>query len=91
MSKLGLQDQGGVCDMRVVDAVGCEKFSEAAFKELHNIIQTFQRGSTYYLKDQAGNTLKEFNCRYPVGQGVKLRSVEVFEHGANSAIYEGNA
>jgi len=88
MAKLGLQDQGGICDMRVVDAVGCEKFSELAFKELDNIIKTFQRGDTYYLKDQTGNTLKEFQCRYPVGLGVRLRSVEVFEHGANSAIYE---
>ena len=91
MAKHGLQDQGGICDLRIVDAVGCEKFAEAAFNELDKIIKTYQRGADYALKDQAGNTLKEFACRYPVGQGVKLRSVEVFEHGANSAIYEGNA
>lgn len=91
MSKLGLHDQGGLCDLRLVDGVGCEKFSEMAFGELDKIIKTFQRGEAYHLKDQAGNTLKEFTCRYPVGQGVKLRSVEVFEHGANSAVYEGNA
>jgi hypothetical protein len=27
--------------------------------------------------------------RYPVGSGVRIKSAEVFEHGANSAIYEG--
>jgi hypothetical protein len=37
---------------------------------------------------QDGDTLEEFTCRYPVGSGVKLRSVEVFEHAGNSAIYE---
>jgi len=30
---------------------------------------------------------KEF--RYPINPSVKVKSVEVFEHGANSAIYEG--
>jgi hypothetical protein len=36
-----------------------------------------------------GKTLKLFGARYPVGKAVKLRSVEVFEHNANSAVYEG--
>jgi 6-pyruvoyltetrahydropterin/6-carboxytetrahydropterin synthase len=89
MADHGLQDQGGICDLRIVEAVGCEKFSEAAFRELDNIIKTFQRGETYYLTTQNGAILKEFNCRYPVGQGVKLHSVEVFEHAGNSATYEG--
>ena len=30
-----------------------------------------------------------YQPRYPVGQGVRLRSAEVFEHDGNSAIYEG--
>jgi len=30
-----------------------------------------------------------FEARYPVGQGVRLRSAEVFEHAGNSAVYEG--
>jgi hypothetical protein len=29
------------------------------------------------------------NMRYPVNPNVRVKSVEVFEHGANSAIYEG--
>jgi 6-pyruvoyltetrahydropterin/6-carboxytetrahydropterin synthase len=84
MAELGLQDQGGVCDIRIVPAVGCEKFSELAFIKMKDILKTFQRGEAYTLENG-----KTFECRYPVGQGVRLRSVEVFEHNANSAVYEG--
>jgi 6-pyruvoyltetrahydropterin/6-carboxytetrahydropterin synthase len=84
MAELGLQDQGGVCDIRIVPAVGCEKFSELAFMKMKDILETFQRGEAYTLENG-----KTFECRYPVGQGVKLRSVEVFEHQSNSAVYEG--
>jgi 6-pyruvoyltetrahydropterin/6-carboxytetrahydropterin synthase len=84
MAELGLQDQGGVCDIRIVPAVGCEKFSELAYREMDRILKTYQRGETYTLPNG-----KSFECRYPVGQDVRLRSVEVFEHNANSAVYEG--
>jgi 6-pyruvoyltetrahydropterin/6-carboxytetrahydropterin synthase len=84
MAELGLQDQGGVCDIRIVPAVGCEKFSELAYKKMKDILETFQRGETYMLENG-----KTFECRYTVGSGVRLRSVEVFEHDANSAVYEG--
>jgi 6-pyruvoyltetrahydropterin/6-carboxytetrahydropterin synthase len=84
MAELGLQNQGGVCDIRIVEAVGCEKFSELAYKKMKNILETFQRGEAVTLENG-----KTFECRYPVGQGVRLRSVEVFEHNANSAVYEG--
>jgi 6-pyruvoyltetrahydropterin/6-carboxytetrahydropterin synthase len=84
MASLGLQDQGGVCDIRIVEAVGCEKFSEVAFMKMKDILETFQRGESYTLENG-----KTFECRYPVGSGVRLRSVEVFEHNANSAVYEG--
>jgi 6-pyruvoyltetrahydropterin/6-carboxytetrahydropterin synthase len=89
LASLGLNDVGGVCDIRVVEAVGCEKFSELAYKTMQEILETFQRGEGWELKDQSGKTLKLFGARYPVGMGVKLRSVEVFEHNANSAVYEG--
>jgi hypothetical protein len=56
---------------------------------MENILKAFQAGNSWFLVAQDGTTLKEFNCRYPVGQGVRLRSVEVFEHNANSAVYEG--
>lgn len=84
MAELGLQDRGGVCDLRIVPAVGCEKFSELAYKEMAKILNTFQLGGEYVLPNG-----KSFTARYPVGAGVRLRSVEVFEHSANSAIYEG--
>ena len=89
MAELGLQDQGGVCDVRIVEGVGCEKFAELAYNTMENILRAFQAGNSWFLVAQDGNTVKEFKCRYPVGQDVKLRSVEVFEHNANSAVYEG--
>jgi len=82
-------ERGAICDLRIVEAVGCEKFSELAYKTMENILRAFQAGNSWFLVAQDGTTLKEFQCRYPVGQGVKLRSVEVFEHNANSATYEG--
>jgi 6-pyruvoyltetrahydropterin/6-carboxytetrahydropterin synthase len=89
LAALGLQAEGGVCDLRVVEAVGCEKFSELAYKTMENILRAFQAGNSWFLVAQDGTTLKEFTCRYPVGPGVKLRSAEVFEHASNSAVYEG--
>jgi 6-pyruvoyltetrahydropterin/6-carboxytetrahydropterin synthase len=84
MAALGLQDSGGVCDIRIVPAVGCEKFSELAYSEMNKILETFQKGQEYTLPNG-----KTFSARYPVGAGVRLRSAEVFEHAGNSAIYEG--
>jgi 6-pyruvoyltetrahydropterin/6-carboxytetrahydropterin synthase len=81
-------ERRAVCDLRIVPAVGCEKFSEFAFNTMADILATFQRGEAWSYVDAQGNT-KTFENRYPVGQGVKLRSVEVFEHGANSGSYEG--
>jgi 6-pyruvoyltetrahydropterin/6-carboxytetrahydropterin synthase len=87
MAELGLQDQGGVCDLRVVPAVGCEKFAELAYTVMADILKTFQAGESWnFFTD--GN-IASYTPRYPVGQGVRLRSVEVFEHAGNSAIYEG--
>jgi hypothetical protein len=64
--------------------VGCEKFAELVYKTMQEILATYQRGETYTLPNG-----KSFNARYPVGAGVRLRSAEVFEHGSNSAVYEG--
>jgi 6-pyruvoyltetrahydropterin/6-carboxytetrahydropterin synthase len=84
MAGFGLQDQGGVCDLRIVEAVGCEKFAELVYKEMNHILKTYQQGGTYVMPN--GNS---FKARYPVGAGVRLRSAEVFEHAGNSAVYEG--
>ena len=81
-------ERGAVCDLRIVPAVGCEKFAELAFNTMQHILETFQKGETWALNTQDGLPLKAFSCRYPVGLGVKLRSVEVFEHGANSGSFE---
>ena len=87
MAELGLQDQGGVCDIRLVEAVGCEKFAELAYHVMADILKSFQADETWhFMNDQE---IVEYAPRYPVGQGVRLRSVEVFEHEGNSAIYEG--
>lgn len=84
MASLGLQDQGGVCDLRIVPAVGCEKFAELAYITMQMILESFQRGEAWYSPNG-----KTYEARYPVGRSVKLKSVEVFEHAGNSAIYEG--
>jgi 6-pyruvoyltetrahydropterin/6-carboxytetrahydropterin synthase len=70
MASLGLQDRGGVCDLRVVPAVGCEMFAKLAY-------------------DKMAELLASGDMRYPINPTVRVKSVEVFEHGANSAIYEG--
>ena len=87
MAKLGLQAQGGVCDLRVVPAVGCEKFAELAYREMSKILHCFQTQQPYRLLK--GQIIETFEPRYAIGQGVRLRSAEVFEHEGNSAIYEG--
>ena len=84
MAELGLQDQGGVCDLRIVEAVGCEKFAELAYRVMNEILAAYQEGHGWTHPDG-----RVFEARYPVGQDVRLRSVEVFEHAGNSAIYEG--
>lgn len=87
LAKLGLQDTGGVCDLRIVEAVGCEKFAELAYTTMQDILEHYQRGEPWSRRH--GNHEFIFKARYPVGQGVRLKSAEVFEHEGNSAIYEG--
>ena len=81
--------RGAICDLRIVEAVGCEKFSELAYKTMASILASFQAGKTWEFFDHRTNTVRQFDARYPVGAGVKLRSVEVFEHAGNSGVYEG--
>lgn len=84
MAELGLQDSGGVCDLRLVEAVGCEKFAELAYRTMNEILIRYQCGGVWHHPDG-----RIFEARYSVGIDVRLRSVEVFEHEGNSAIYEG--
>lgn len=84
LAKLGLNDVGGVLDLRIVDGVGCEMFAQLAYEQMDSILFAFQQGKEYVLANG-----KRFTARYPVGKGVRLKSVEVFEHAGNSAVYEG--
>ncbi len=74
----------GIIDLRVVDAVGCEKFAELAYRVMNEILEAYKEGRGWTHPDG-----RVFEARYPTGQGVRLRSVEVFEHAGNSATYEG--
>jgi len=60
-----------VADLRVVSAVGCERFAEMAYNKMSELLDN---------SEKAGTLLNPTVC---------VKSVEVFEHGANSAIYEG--
>jgi 6-pyruvoyltetrahydropterin/6-carboxytetrahydropterin synthase len=66
--------RGAVCDLRIVEGVGCEMFAKLCYDEMARILEELKQGSS---------------GRYPVNAGVRLVSAEVFEHGANSAIYAG--
>jgi len=72
MIRGGFNDNG-IVDLRIVDSVGCEGFAKIAFDAMSSMLV---------------DTKKDNTGRYPVGAGVKLKSVEVFEHAGNSAIYE---
>jgi 6-pyruvoyltetrahydropterin/6-carboxytetrahydropterin synthase len=39
--------------------------------------------------DKMAELLASGDMRYPINPTVRIKSVEVFEHGANSATYEG--
>jgi 6-pyruvoyltetrahydropterin/6-carboxytetrahydropterin synthase len=60
-----------VADIRILPAVGCERFAEMAYNKMTDVLQ-----------DQ----LRKGELLNPT---VRVKSVEVFEHDANSAIYEG--
>ena len=51
---------------------------------MNEILTAYQEGRGWTHPDG-----RVFEARYPTGQGVRLRSVEVFEHAGNSATYEG--
>ena len=67
--KGGFNDSG-LCNLRIVDGVGCEMFAKMCY-------------------DKMAELLASGDMRYPINPTVRVKSVEVFEHGANSATYEG--
>lgn len=58
----------GVADVRVVPAVGCERFAEQAFDKLVELLEKYKTEGTI------------------LNPTTFVESVEVYEHGANSAI-----
>lgn len=56
-------------DLRIVPAVGCERFAQMAYDEMYKLIQESKKDGSI------------------LNSTVHIDSVEVFEHGANSAIY----
>jgi 6-pyruvoyltetrahydropterin/6-carboxytetrahydropterin synthase len=82
--KVKPHERKALCDLRIVEGVGCEKFAELVYRTMNEILEAYQEGRGWTHPDG-----RVFEARYPVGQGVKLRSAEVFEHAGNSAVYEG--
>jgi 6-pyruvoyltetrahydropterin/6-carboxytetrahydropterin synthase len=62
---------GKVADIRVLPAVGAERFAEMAYNKMSEIL------NNQIISGEALNPT------------VRVKSVECYEHGANSAIYEG--
>jgi len=59
-----------IADVRVVPAVGCERFAEMAYNKMKEILE---------------DDISEGRALNPT---VRVKSMEVFEHEGNSAIYE---
>lgn len=64
----GLHTVLGVADVRVVPAVGCERFAELCFDKMSKLLADSK------------------NTKTALNNTTFVESVEVFEHGANSAI-----
>lgn len=66
--------RSGICDLRIVEGVGCEMFAKLCYDNMARILE---------------NLKQDNNDRYPVNPAVRVKSAEVFEHAGNSAVYEG--
>ena len=77
LAKIGELDQPeytAVVDLRIADGVGCEMFAKMCYDKMAELLEEMKQNK---------------HSRYPVEGSVRLVSAEVFEHDANSAIYEG--
>lgn len=70
----GGYNEQGVVDLRIVEGVGCEMFAKMCYDKMAELLEEMKQN---------------VHSRYPVNSSVRLVSAEVFEHEANSAIYEG--
>jgi 6-pyruvoyltetrahydropterin/6-carboxytetrahydropterin synthase len=71
---LNTPEYTALCDLRIVDGVGCEMFAKMCYDRMAELLEQMK---------------ENLHSRYPVEGNVRLVSAEVFEHNANSAIYEG--
>lgn len=71
IGKIDAESVTAVCDLRIVPAVGCERFAEMAYMKMQEILD---------------ESIADGTALNPT---VRVKSVEVFEHAGNSAIYEG--
>jgi hypothetical protein len=67
-------ERGALCDLRIVEGVGCEMFAKLCYDNMSKILADLKQND---------------KSRYPVNANVRVKSAEVFEHAGNSAIYEG--
>ena len=67
-------ERGALCDLRIVEGVGCEMFAKLCYDQMSGVLEELKSSSL---------------DRYPVNNTVRVKSAEVFEHAGNSAIYEG--
>ncbi len=72
----------GLCDLREVNSVGCEMFAKMTYEKVSGILACFQAGKTVAVGDV------EYASKYRIPETVHLKSVEVYEHAGNSAVYE---
>lgn len=74
IGNLGQPEYTALVDLRIADGVGCEMFAKMCYDKMAELLEEMKQNK---------------HSRYPVEGSVRLVSAEVFEHDANSAIYEG--
>jgi 6-pyruvoyltetrahydropterin/6-carboxytetrahydropterin synthase len=72
----------GLCDLREVQGVGCEMFAYLTFQKINSILECLKTSSPVIIQGI------EYNTKLNIEKSTVLKSVEVYEHSGNSAIYE---
>ena len=75
-------DAKSLCSLRDVPSVGCEMFAKMTFEKLSEILVCFKAGEAVTVNNA------HYFSKYKIPEAVRLKSVEVYEHAGNSAIYE---
>lgn len=72
----------GLCDLREVQGVGCEMFAYLTFQKINSILESFKTLSPVMIEGV------EYSTKLGIEKNTALKSVEVYEHAGNSALYE---